>query len=115
MGSYGQYGSGPSMYLNPQMGTVGMMKLQAEFDIKDVGTIIGKGGERVRRIKQETGVAVSVSAYEDGQQTRTADFTGAPKGIAAALHFIAVHIGLTRPDQGQSPLCITVRMDPREL
>mmetsp|Transcript_6567 Transcript_6567/g.15974 ORF Transcript_6567/g.15974 Transcript_6567/m.15974 type:complete len:470 (-) Transcript_6567:378-1787(-) len=113
--SFGHDPSGPSMYLNPSLGLSGRMSLQAEFAVDDVGTIIGRGGERVKRIHLETGVSVNISPLEDGQPTRIATLTGPPKGVAAALHFIAVHIGLTRPHRGTGPLTIMIRLDSREL
>jgi len=107
--------SGPAMYLNPSIGTVGSMKMQAEYAVGDVGTIIGRGGERVRRIKHETGASVNIAAFQDNMPTRVATILGPPKGVAAALHFIAVAIGMTRQHQGHGALSVLLRMDPKEI
>ncbi|GAB5359200.1 hypothetical protein AAMO2058_000524200 [Amorphochlora amoebiformis] len=111
----GMSASGPTMFLDPSVGMHGNMKLQAEYHSQDVGAIIGRGGERVKRLRMETGVAVKVDNTTTGEVTRLATFTGTPKGIAATLHYIAYAIGVGRPHRGQGPLNVMLRMDPREI
>jgi len=107
--------TGPSLYLGPSIGLTGQMKILVEFDANDVGTIMGRNGDRLRRISMETGASVTLPSTYDTSPTRVVTVAGPPKGVAAALHFIAVHIGLTRPHKGTGPMFLTLKMDPGEL
>mmetsp|Transcript_20662 Transcript_20662/g.30919 ORF Transcript_20662/g.30919 Transcript_20662/m.30919 type:complete len:430 (+) Transcript_20662:61-1350(+) len=109
-----QSSSGPAQYLNPAVGQTGSVSLQVEFETKDLETVFGQN-DQSNKIKLETGSTISLNGSIGSHPKQLLTVIGPPKGVAAALHFIAVYIGLTKDEKGEAPLIILLRMDPREI
>lgn len=61
-------------------------KISEEFPIPDqlVGLVIGRGGENIQRIQQQTNCGIQVQAQSTGADNRPCTLTGNPEQVAAA-------------------------------
>lgn len=71
-----------------------------------VGTIIGKGGEVINRIRQESGADVKVQ-HQEGEQSATVTIKGSPTGIDHAHNLVKEKLaqgglGSTKGPNGES-------------
>lgn len=65
------------------------LTLRAIVSSKEAGVIIGKAGQNVANLRDETGVRAGVSKVVPGVHDRVLTVTGALSGISKAYHLVA--------------------------
>jgi len=75
---------------------------------RDVGQVIGKGGEKIKSIRKESGARVNIKSLIPNSNERIGDVTGDIMGVSQALRMIATSISDERP-------CITLLAESRNL
>ncbi|XP_023191887.1 far upstream element-binding protein 1 isoform X3 [Xiphophorus maculatus] len=70
-----------------------------EFKVPDgmVGFIIGRGGEQISRIQQESGCKIQIAPDSGGMPDRSVTLTGAPESIQAAKRLLTEIVEKGRP------------------
>ncbi|XP_024922137.1 far upstream element-binding protein 1 isoform X5 [Cynoglossus semilaevis] len=70
-----------------------------EFKVPDgmVGFIIGRGGEQISRLQQESGCKIQIAADSGGMPDRSVTLTGGPESIQAAKRLLTEIVEKGRP------------------
>uniref|UniRef100_A0A671QN80 Far upstream element-binding protein 1-like n=1 Tax=Sinocyclocheilus anshuiensis TaxID=1608454 RepID=A0A671QN80_9TELE len=73
--------------------------ISEEFKVPDgmVGFIIGRGGEQISRIQQDSGCKIQISPDSGGMPDRSVTLTGAPDSIQAAKMLLSEIVDKGRP------------------
>jgi len=58
------------------------------FQHQDIGPVIGKGGENIKKIREESGAQVHTSKFNAGVPERTAKIMGSAKQVSSAIKMI---------------------------
>jgi len=77
----------------------GDMKCRILIDNSLVGTIIGKGGATVTRIRDETGTIINIIKGNPGAQQRVVQISGTVENIASAIFLITQLIAANTEDK----------------
>jgi len=75
---------------------------------RDVGQVIGKGGEKIKAIRAESGARVNIKSLIPNSSERIGDVTGDIEQVSQAVQMIATSISEDRP-------CITLLAESRNL
>uniref|UniRef100_A0A8C7HVY5 Far upstream element (FUSE) binding protein 1 n=1 Tax=Oncorhynchus kisutch TaxID=8019 RepID=A0A8C7HVY5_ONCKI len=88
----------------PVLGTLGMggggpRSSSEEFKVPDgmVGFIIGRGGEQISRMQQESGCKIQIAPDSGGMPDRSVTLTGSPDSIQAAKRLLTEIVDKGRP------------------
>ncbi|XP_016097279.1 far upstream element-binding protein 1-like [Sinocyclocheilus grahami] len=91
----------PSDPFSSVMGGMGgpPRSISEEFKVPDgmVGFIIGRGGEQISRIQQDSGCKIQISPDSGGMPDRSVTLTGAPDSIQAAKMLLSEIVDKGRP------------------
>uniref|UniRef100_A0A672L079 Far upstream element-binding protein 1 n=2 Tax=Sinocyclocheilus grahami TaxID=75366 RepID=A0A672L079_SINGR len=73
--------------------------VRQDFKVPDgmVGFIIGRGGEQISRIQQDSGCKIQISPDSGGMPDRSVTLTGSPDAIQAAKSFLTEIVEKGRP------------------
>ncbi|KAL3055529.1 hypothetical protein OYC64_018242 [Pagothenia borchgrevinki] len=73
--------------------------LSEEFKVPDgmVGFIIGRGGEQISRLQQESGCKIQIASDSGGMPDRSVTLTGGPESIQAAKRLLTEIVEKGRP------------------
>ncbi|KAM9327086.1 far upstream element-binding protein 1 [Gastrophryne carolinensis] len=76
--------------------------LTEEYKVPDgmVGFIIGRGGEQISRIQQETGCKIQIAPDSGGLPDRSCMLTGTPDSVQSAKHMLDQIVEKGRPTPG---------------
>ncbi|XP_073704378.1 far upstream element-binding protein 1 isoform X3 [Garra rufa] len=91
----------PSDPFSAVMGGMGgpPRSISEEFKVPDgmVGFIIGRGGEQISRIQQESGCKIQIAPDSGGMPDRSVTLTGSPDSIQAAKRLLSEIVEKGRP------------------
>uniref|UniRef100_A0A672L3Q5 K Homology domain-containing protein n=1 Tax=Sinocyclocheilus grahami TaxID=75366 RepID=A0A672L3Q5_SINGR len=75
------------------------LSISEDFKVPDgmVGFIIGRGGEQISRIQQDSGCKIQISPDSGGMPDRSVTLTGSPDAIQAAKSFLTEIVEKGRP------------------
>uniref|UniRef100_A0A8C1I0B1 K Homology domain-containing protein n=2 Tax=Cyprinus carpio TaxID=7962 RepID=A0A8C1I0B1_CYPCA len=78
---------------------IGALSITEEFKVPDgmVGFIIGRGGEQISRIQQDSGCKIQIAPDSGGMPERSVTLTGAPDSIQAAKRLLSEIVEKGRP------------------
>uniref|UniRef100_A0A671QM99 Far upstream element-binding protein 1-like n=1 Tax=Sinocyclocheilus anshuiensis TaxID=1608454 RepID=A0A671QM99_9TELE len=78
---------------------ISALSISEEFKVPDgmVGFIIGRGGEQISRIQQDSGCKIQISPDSGGMPDRSVTLTGAPDSIQAAKMLLSEIVDKGRP------------------
>uniref|UniRef100_A0A4W5KLC1 K Homology domain-containing protein n=1 Tax=Hucho hucho TaxID=62062 RepID=A0A4W5KLC1_9TELE len=81
------------------MGGGGSRSSSEEFKVPDgmVGFIIGRGGEQISRMQQESGCKIQIAPDSGGMPDRSVTLTGSPDSIQAAKRLLTEIVDKGRP------------------
>lgn len=75
---------------------------------RDVGQVMGKGGQKIKAIRAESGARVNIASLIPNSSERIGDVTGSIEEVSAAVQMIASSISEDRP-------CITLLAESKNL
>jgi len=75
---------------------------------RDVGHVIGKGGEKIKSIRSETGARINIQTQVPGVAERITDVSGTVEEVTRAIQLIASSLSEDRPE-------ITILAERRNL
>ncbi|XP_039672173.1 far upstream element-binding protein 1 isoform X5 [Perca fluviatilis] len=80
-------------------GMGGPRSISEEFKVPDgmVGFIIGRGGEQISRLQQESGCKIQIAPDSGGMPDRSVTLTGGPESIQAAKRLLTEIVEKGRP------------------
>uniref|UniRef100_A0A8C9WWZ4 Far upstream element (FUSE) binding protein 1 n=1 Tax=Sander lucioperca TaxID=283035 RepID=A0A8C9WWZ4_SANLU len=78
---------------------IGQWSISEEFKVPDgmVGFIIGRGGEQISRLQQESGCKIQIAPDSGGMPDRSVTLTGGPESIQAAKRLLTEIVEKGRP------------------
>uniref|UniRef100_A0A8C7HY28 Far upstream element (FUSE) binding protein 1 n=1 Tax=Oncorhynchus kisutch TaxID=8019 RepID=A0A8C7HY28_ONCKI len=98
-GEYGTLISYLRIFVAPSFSCGGPRSSSEEFKVPDgmVGFIIGRGGEQISRMQQESGCKIQIAPDSGGMPDRSVTLTGSPDSIQAAKRLLTEIVDKGRP------------------